>query len=113
MTTTESLPLNEDQRALQDALRAFLADHLSSQVLRAALETQVGYSPELHARLAGELGLTGLTIPAEFGGYDRSQAEAAVMHVELGRALYPGPILPSALAAGVLLATGDREAQEQ
>ena len=113
MTDSEPPPLNEDQRALQDTLRAFLADQLPPEALRAALETQAGYSPDLHARLAGELGLVGLTIPAEFGGFARSQAEASVMHAELGRALYPGPFLPSALTAGVLLAAGDRAAQEQ
>ena len=80
-------------------------------MLRAALDTEVGYSPELHARLAGELGLTGLTIPEEFGGLGMSQAEASVVHTELGRALYPGPFLSSALTAGVLLA-GDRAAAE-
>ena len=113
MTDSEPPPLNEDQRALQDTLRAFLADQLPPQALRAALETQAGYSQELHARLAGDLGLAGLMIPAEFGGFARSQAEASVMHTELGRALYPGPFLPSALTAGVLLAAGDRAAQEQ
>ena len=95
MTDSELPPLNEDQRALQDTLRAFLADQLPPQALRAALETQVGYSQELHARLAGDLGLAGLMIPAEFGGFARSQAEASVMHTELGRALYPGPFLPA------------------
>jgi alkylation response protein AidB-like acyl-CoA dehydrogenase len=112
MTTSEPPPLNEDQRALQDTLRAFLADQLPPKALRAALETQAGYSLELHAHLAGQLGLAGLTIPAEFGGFARSQAEANVMHAELGRALYPGPFLPSALTAGVLLATENRAAQE-
>ena len=111
MAESDALALTEDQRALQDTLRGFLADQLPSAVLRAALETEVGYSPELHARLAGELGLTGLTIPEEFGGLGMSQAEASVVHTELGRALYPGPFLPSALAAGVLLA-GDRAAAE-
>ncbi len=111
MAESDALALTEDQRALQDTLRGFLADQLPSAVLRAALETEVGYSRELHARLAGELGLTGLTIPEEFGGLGMSQAEASVVHTELGRALYPGPFLPSALAAGVLLA-GDRAAAE-
>ncbi len=113
MTMSDTLALSEDQHALQETLRGFLADQLPSAVLRAALETQAGYSPELHARLAGELGLTGLTIPEGFGGLGMSQAEASVAHAELGRALYPGPFLSSALAAGVLLAAGDREAQEQ
>ena len=109
MAESDTLALSEDQHALQDTLRGFLADQLPSAALRAALETEVGYSPELHARLAGELGLTGLTIPEEFGGLGMSQAEASVVHTELGRALYPGPFLASSLAAGVLLA-GDRAA---
>ena len=93
MTSSETLPLSEDQQALQDTLRGFLADQFPPAALRAALETQAGYSPELHARLAGELGLAGLTIPQEFGGLGRSQAEASVVHTELGRVLYPGPFL--------------------
>jgi len=109
---SDTLALSEDQRALQSTLRGFLADQLPPAALRAALETQVGYSPELHARLAGELGLTGLTIPEEFGGLGMSQAEASVVHAEFGRALYPGPFLATALAARVLLAAGDRAAQE-
>ena len=41
-----------------------------------------------------------------------SQAEASVVHTELGRALYPGPFLSSSLAAGVLLAADDRAATD-
>jgi len=113
MTSSETVPLSQDQQALQDTLRGFLADQLPSAALRAALETPAGYSPEMHARLVGEFGLTGLTIPREFGGLGMSPAEASVVHTELGRVLYPGPYLSSALAAGVLLATGDRAAQER
>jgi alkylation response protein AidB-like acyl-CoA dehydrogenase len=112
MAESDTLALSEDQHALQETLRGFLADQLPSAVLRAALESEAGYSPELHARLAGELGLTGLTIPEEFGGLGMSQAEASVVHTELGRALYPGPFLSSALAASVLMAVGDRAARE-
>jgi alkylation response protein AidB-like acyl-CoA dehydrogenase len=108
MASSDTLDPSEDEHALQDTLRGFLAGQLPPAALRAALETPVGYSPELHARLAGELGLTGLTIPAEFGGLGKSQAEASVVHTELGRALYPGPVLSSSLAAGVLLAADDR-----
>src|SRR5712691_9217524 len=112
MAIDDPLALTEDQRALRDTLHGFLADRLPPAALRAMLETEVGYSPELHARLAGELGLAGLAVPEEFGGLGMSQAEASVVHAELGRALYPGPFLATALAARVLLAAGDRAAQE-
>ena len=105
------LALSDEQRALRDTLRGFLTGQLPSAALHAMIDTEPGYSPELHARLAAELGLGGLTIPEEFGGRGLSQAEASVVHTELGHALYPGPFLPSGLAAGVLLAaTGDAAA---
>ena len=36
-----------------------------------------------------------------------------MVHIELGRALYPGPFLPSGVAAGVLLEAGDRAVAER
>src|SRR5260370_20314246 len=113
MAIHDPLALTESQRALGDTLHGFLADRLPPAALRAMLETEAGYSPELHARLAGELGLTGLTVPEEFGGGGMSHAEASVVHTELGYALYPGPYLSSALAASVVVAAGDRAAAER
>ena len=105
-----SLARTEDQRALQDTLRGFLADQLPPAALRGMLDTDPGYSPQLHARLAREMGLAGLTIPEKFGGLGLSQAEACVVHTELGRALYPGPFLAGGLAATALLAAAGPEA---
>src|SRR5215472_3240886 len=113
MAIRDSVDLSEDQPAQQDTLRAVLTDQLSSAELRTALDTEPGFDPDLHARLAGELGVAGWTIPEEFGGLGKSQVEACAIHVELGRALYPGPFLSSSVAAGTLLATGDREACER
>jgi len=95
------------------ALRAVLSSELPGPALRSALDGDSGYRTDLHARLAGELGLSGLTIPREFGGLGGSQVEAGLIHAELGRALYPGPFLPSSVAAGALLATCHLEACEQ
>jgi len=113
MAIRDSVDLSEDQPAQQDTLRAVLTDQLSSAELRTALDTEPGFDADLHARLAGELRVSGWTIPAEFGGLGKSQVEACAIHIELGRALYPGPFLPSSVAAGALLATGHREACER
>ncbi len=101
------LALTEDQRGLRDTLRACLADQLPSAALRAMIDTEPGYRPSLHAQLAATFGLAGLTIPERFGGRALSQAEAGMAYAELGRALYPGPFLPTALTAGVLLGAAD------
>jgi len=110
MAIRDSFALDEVSRALQDSLRGLLAEQLSSAALRSSLDTDAGYDIRLHARLAAELGLAGLTIPAEFGGLGMSQAEAGVVHTELGRALYPGPFLASSLAAVALVEAGDAAA---
>jgi alkylation response protein AidB-like acyl-CoA dehydrogenase len=98
----------QDHPGQAEALRAALADQRSAAELRRALDSEPGYHPGLHARLAGDLRLSGWTIPEEFGGLGKSQVEACSIHTELGRVLYPGPFLPSAVAAGALLATGHR-----
>ena len=103
----------EDQPALHDTLRGYLTDHLPPAELRSMLDSEPGYSPDLHARLCHDLGLAALTIPEEFGGRGMSQAEACTVHSELGRVLYPGPYLPSCVAGAALVATGDHEACER
>src|SRR5487761_1206062 len=113
MAIRDRLALTGDERILAGTLRDFLGAEQPSAALRSVLDSDTGYSRQLHARLISELGLGGLTIPEDFGGLGMSVAEASVMHAELGRALYPGPFLPSALTAGVLLAAGDRAAQER
>src|SRR5579859_5628036 len=113
MAIRDSVDLGEEQDAQHDTLRAVLTAQLSSAELRDALDGEPGYRLDLHAELAGQLGLSGWTIPEEFGGLGKSQVEACAIHVELGRALYPGPFLPSSVAAGTLLATGNREACER
>jgi alkylation response protein AidB-like acyl-CoA dehydrogenase len=113
MTIRESVDVSEDEPAQQDMLRAMLSEQLSSVDLRTSLDGEAGYPAELHAKLADELGLGGWTIPEEFGGLGKSLVEACAIHIELGRALYPGPFLPTSVAAGTLLATGHREACEQ
>ena len=112
MAIRDSLAPSKDQRALHDRVRGVLADQLSSGELHSCLDSQPGYSQDLHARVTDELGLAGLTIPEEFGGLGLSQAEACVVHTELGRVLYPGPLLCNCLAAAALVAAGDSDARQ-
>src|SRR5579862_7566614 len=107
MVTSDPLALTEDQRGLRDTLRARLADQLPSAALRVMIDAEPGYRASLHAQLAATFGVAGLTIPERFGGRALSQTEAGVAYAELGRVLYPGPFLPTALAAGVLLGATD------
>src|SRR5487761_1852003 len=113
MAIRDRLALTDDERTLAGTLRDFLGAHLPAAALRSMADSDTGYDAQLHARLTSELGLGGLTIPAEFGGLGMGQAEACVVHTELGRALYPGPFLPGCLAATALAAAGDPAACKQ
>ncbi|HEY8525848.1 MAG TPA: acyl-CoA dehydrogenase family protein [Acidimicrobiales bacterium] len=88
--------LDDDQLALRDMVRRFCADRFPLDVVRAAGD---GLDRDRWRELAG-LGVFALTRPEAAGGAGLSLADAAVVFEELGRALAPGPVVASFLAAG-------------
>ena len=60
------LVFTPEHEALRAATRDLLARHGSEQAVRAAMEADSGYDPELWRRMA-EVGLQGLAVPEEFG----------------------------------------------
>ncbi|GAA2790970.1 acyl-CoA dehydrogenase family protein [Nonomuraea dietziae] len=93
------LVLGQDQQELRATVRSFLA----------GLSPREGHRPEVYARLNGELGLSGLIIPEEYGGAGAGLTELAVVLEETGAALLPGPFLANALAAIALTQVPDKE----
>jgi alkylation response protein AidB-like acyl-CoA dehydrogenase len=92
-------------------VRRFLAEKSPVSDVRRLMATEAGYDPAVWARL-GQLGLTGLTIPEEYGGAGCGPVEQLIVCEEMGAALLSAPYLASAvLAAGALLASGDAAAQ--
>jgi alkylation response protein AidB-like acyl-CoA dehydrogenase len=102
----------DEQRELAASTRAFLATASPMTRVREIAESPgISYDPDVWRRMAGELGLTGLAIPEEYGGAGFGHGEVAVVMEELGAALTPTPFLASVvLAANVLLALGDEAA---
>jgi len=106
------LVLSEEQEELQATVRRFLADRSPLSRVRQVMETPDGRDEALWERMAGDLGLQGLTVPDAYGGAGLGQVELSVVMEELGAALTPSPFLASAvLAASALLATDDDEAR--
>lgn len=94
-----NLELTDEQRALRDTVRRFLAEKASmADHVRPMLTDPKGTTDGVWNGLAA-LGTTALLIPAEFGGEGASMVEAGVALEELGAALHPGPWLSSAVAA--------------
>jgi alkylation response protein AidB-like acyl-CoA dehydrogenase len=99
--------INADEQALKDGVRTFCEGCFGLDTLR-ELEDAGGFDRSLWKDLA-ELGVFGLRLPEEQGGADLGMAEAVLVFEELGRALVPGPLLWSHLAAGLVegAASGD------
>jgi len=101
------LDLSPEQELLRDTVRSLCARYADLAVVRQMEDDQVGYPPELWTQLR-DLGLLGLCIPEEFGGSGMNAVDAAVVSMELGRALAPSPHFVSCVAsAGAILRGGD------
>jgi len=100
-----TIGLTEEHRDLRDAVRAFTDREVTAQVVRAAIDAEREELPPFWKGLA-ELGLLGLHLPEDAGGAGAGLLELAVAAEELGRALTPGPFLPTTLAGAVLHRAG-------
>ncbi|WP_264991292.1 acyl-CoA dehydrogenase family protein, partial [Mycobacterium kiyosense] len=86
-----NLELSDEQVALRDTVRRFLAERASiSEHVRPLLDDPTGITEPVWRGLA-ELGATGLLVPEEHGGAGTTMVEAGVVAEELGAALHPGP----------------------
>ena len=96
-----------EQDAFRSNLRRFLAERSPVKEVRRLMETDVGWDREGWRRINGELGLTALRIPEEYGGHGFGFGEQAIVLEEMGRVLLCAPYFSSAvLAAGVILHAG-------
>jgi alkylation response protein AidB-like acyl-CoA dehydrogenase len=93
---------------LQAGVRELLTRRFGREQLRAALDTP-GLDRELWREL-GEAGFFALRLPEAEGGVGLGLPEAVLAFEEAGRALLPGPLVATHLAAGEVpgAATGER-----
>jgi alkylation response protein AidB-like acyl-CoA dehydrogenase len=96
------LDLTEEQELLRDTVRGLCARHAGLDVVRSLEDDPVGYADKLWAQLA-ESGVLGLTIPEAHGGSGMTMLDAAIVFLELGKALSPLPLFPSVVMAGGVL----------
>ena len=103
---------NEEQEELRRSARTFLADHVSPDAVRAAMESDSGFDPNLWKRISTELGWASIIIPEEHGGIGMGYVELVALLEETGAALLCAPLFSTAcLAAQALLSSGDSRQQ--
>ncbi len=99
--------LTSDQESLQEGMRSFLDGRFSLETVR-GIEA-AGHLDRDRWRELGDTGVFSLTLPEADGGLELGISEAALVFEELGRALVPGPLVATFLAAPFVdgAATGD------
>jgi acyl-CoA dehydrogenase len=103
--------IRAEQELLRASVRKFLSEAAPETELPAMLSAGGGFDPGVWPRMADQLGLPGLAVPAEYGGGGGDFLDLEIVLEEMGRALFCGPFLSSAvLATQMLLLAGDTAA---
>jgi len=105
--------LGEEQIMLKNSAREFLDKECPKKHVRAMMDDEKGYSPELWKKMAG-LGWQGLVFPEQYGGVESSFLDLVVLLEEMGRALMPAPFISTVVQAGraILLAGNEQQKKE-
>lgn len=90
--------LSDEQEALRDVVRSTLASEAPMSYVRRMIDDERGFTDDLWSKLAG-LGWLGLLVPEVQGGLGLGLVDVAVVQEEMGRALFSGPYLSSAVMA--------------
>jgi alkylation response protein AidB-like acyl-CoA dehydrogenase len=76
------------------------------------MEDEKGYCPELWQKMV-DLGWLAMAFPEEYGGVGSSFLDLVVLLEEMGRALVPGPFMPTVVLAGLPILSVGSEEQKQ
>ena len=106
------LDLNDEQRAIQEAAKQFLAAKYKPERIRELIELPDGFAEEDWQEMT-ELGWQGLALPEEWGGQGLGMVELAVVMEEMGYALAPSPLLSNTVAGLVLATCADDDQKER
>ena len=108
-----ALILNDDEQALAESVRKFVADRSPLTSLRQLMASGQPYDPDVWKQMTAQLGLAGLTVPEEYGGAGAGDSALSVALTELGAGLVASPLLGTVLAAEVLLRLDDDAAKRE
>ena len=106
------LGLSEEQELLKNSARDFLEKEVPEDYVRRMEDDEQGHSPEVWRKMA-ELGWQGLAIPENYGGAGFGFLDLVVLLEEFGRALVPGPFVPTMVAATAIMEGGNEEQKQQ
>jgi alkylation response protein AidB-like acyl-CoA dehydrogenase len=105
-----SIAITDEHRALAQTVSDFLDKNGARAAARALLTADHEELPAFWREL-GQLGWLGLHLPEEHGGSGFGLPEVVIVAEEMGRAVAPGPFVPTTIASAVLAVAGSAQAQ--
>ena len=100
----------DEQQMIRDTAEAFLKDTSTSEAVRTAMVSELGYDAELWQRLCGEMYWQAIHIPEAYGGLGLSYIELIAIVEQMGRYLLCAPYFSTVcLATNALLCAGSEE----
>ena len=103
---------SEEQRMLAESLRRFIDNDYGFERRRAASRSATGRNARVWESLA-DMGVLGLHIEPQHGGFGEGAASLLVVQRELGRGLMSEPVIPSAVMAPAILQAHGSAAQAE
>jgi 3-oxochol-4-en-24-oyl-CoA dehydrogenase len=107
-----SIALTDDHRELSEVARGFLTAQKVRAAARALLDAPDENRPVFWSDLA-QLGWLGLHLGEEFGGSGYGLPELVVVIEELGRAVAPGPFVPTVVASSIIDHAGTADQKDR
>jgi len=101
---------SEEQQLLRDSIDKFLQKNYSFDQRRAIIHSREGMSATAWEGFAS-MGLHGIPVPEEFGGFGGSGVDVMLVMEAFGRALVVEPYLSSTIMAGYTIALGGSDSQ--
>ena len=104
--------LSSEQDMLKKEARKFLEKECPEHFVREIEKGDRGYAPELWRKIA-ELGWLGMAFPEEYGGLGSTIIDLAVLHEEMGKAMFPSPHLSTVVLGGLTILEAGTEEQKR
>ncbi|MBS44332.1 MAG: acyl-CoA dehydrogenase [Nocardioides sp.] len=93
----------DEHADLRQAVRRLMATRAPLDRARAVADSGERHDADLWRTMAEQLGLQGLAVPEEHGGFGGTLVDVALVAEEMGTVLHGGPFLPTAVLAPAVL----------
>ena len=105
------LDFSSEQEMLRDSALKFLMNECPYSKVKELEDSDLGYSPELWAKMT-ELGWLGLLFPEEYGGYGGQFMDLVIIQEAMGRYVFPSPFFSTVIQCGLIILEGGTEEQK-